>query len=69
MSLIKSNNTGSINDDTNHIAEEESDSSINRYDGPEIPVINSEVFNKVSPYSIKNLSSYPIRVIASKKAP
>ena len=30
-------------------------------------MLNSENFNKVSPYSIKNLSSYTLKVISSKR--
>lgn len=54
----------SINDDLDEmILDDENQSIIERIQDIDTKIINADHFNKVSPYSIRNLTCYPIKVI------
>jgi hypothetical protein len=56
----------SINDDLDDVLYGyENNSIVERVVESEEKVLNADNFNKVSPYSIRNLSGYPIKVFKS----
>ena len=60
----QNSNTGSINEgDIEDLIYDYEQSIVERVIEPEERLLNADNFNKVSPYSIRNLTGYPIKIL------